>query len=269
MLTPDSWKAHTANLEPGRSRRVSHDCGEGRTLIVSREGNDYKAYCFRCGEPGFIDGPEETMSQKLARLTEQRVAEARIQGAELPMPMVRAVADWPDEARLWFFKAGLSSHDIGRLGAYYHPPTKRVVLPLYKGEHAVFWQARALNGQQPKYMAADVDKSLVLPRYGKAERITLTEDILSAYKVGSVGEGWCLMGTSLNAHTLSELMRRQCPVNVWLDNDLPPVHRYNKGQVAADKVGKVLRAMGCKVRNIVAPLDPKLMSRDQIKELIS
>lgn len=268
MLNPDSWRAQTANLEPGRSRRVNHDCGEGRTLTITREGNDYRAYCFRCGEPGFIDGPEETMSQKLARLVDQRAAEARIEGAELPAPMVRSVADWPDEAKLWFFKAGLSTHDIGKLGAYYHPPTRRVVLPLYQGEHAVFWQARALHGQQPKYMAANVDKSRVLPRYGSASSITLTEDILSAYKVGSVGEGWCLMGTSLNAHTLSELMRRRCPVNVWLDNDIGPAHTYNKGQIAAAKAGQQLRAMGCKVRNIVSPLDPKLMSRDSIRGLI-
>lgn len=132
----------------------------------------------------------------------------------------------------------------------------------------MFWQARAIEpGQTPKYLAPDVNKSRVIPKWGKAGDVTLTEDILSAYKVGLVGEGWCMMGTSLSPHLLSELMRRRCRVNVWLDNDLPPVFPVNRGQIAAAKVGKTLRAMGLTVRNIVAPRDPKLMTRAEIEEL--
>lgn len=234
------------------------------------EGNTYRAFCFRCNEPGTIKGPEESLAQKLARIEALRSADQQYQaGADLPLPRLSAVAEWPDLARLWFYKAGLSAEDIGKLGAYYHAPTRRVVLPVMQGGRCVFWQARALDkGHSPKYMAPDVDKARVLPRWGTAASVTLTEDILSAYKVGLVGEGWCLMGTSLSAHTLSELMRRRCRVNVWLDNDLPPVHPVNRGQIAAARVGKQLRAMGLTVRNIVAPRDPKLMSRADIKELI-
>lgn len=210
------------------------------------------------------------MAEKLARLSEVRAAEAQMGRAELPSPAVREVSDWPDKAALWFYKAGLSRHDIGKLGAYWHPQSKRVVLPVRQGEEVVFWQARALDAAQlPKYMAPDVDKTRVLPKYGSASRITLVEDILSAYKVGLVGEGWCLMGTSLSAFALAELMKRRAPVNVWLDNDLPPVHRVNRGQMAAAKVVKQLRAMGVETRNIVAPKDPKLMTRAEIEELIT
>ena len=49
---------------------------------------------------------------------------------ELPAPAVRVWADWPAASRLWLLKAGLSSADLPRLGAYYHPPTDRVVLPV-------------------------------------------------------------------------------------------------------------------------------------------
>jgi DNA primase len=270
MLNPASWSAHAADLEPGRSKRADHDCGSGRTLLVSREGNDYKAWCFRCNEPGFIKGPEETMAERLARLSEVRAAEGSMGRAELPSPALRVVSDWPDKASLWFYKAGLSKHDIGRLGAYYHAPSRRVVLPVRQGEEVVFWQARALDPHQlPKYMAPDVDKTRVLPKYGSAGRITLVEDILSAYKVGLVGEGWCLMGTSLSAFALAQLMKRKAPVNVWLDNDLPPKFPVNRGQIAAAKVVKQLRAMGLEVRNIVAPRDPKLMTRAEIEELIT
>jgi DNA primase len=209
------------------------------------------------------------MAEKLARMERVREAEVKMAGADLPLPMTSNVADWPNEAALWFYRAGLSKHDIGKLGAYYHGPSRRVVLPVLQGGSVVFWQARALRADHlPKYMAPDVDKAGVLPRWGYASRVTLTEDLLSAYKVGSVGEGWCLMGTSLSPFALAQLMKRRAPVNVWLDNDLPPKHRVNRGQIAAAKVVKQLRAMGLEVRNIVAPRDPKLMNRADIEELI-
>lgn len=192
----------------------------------------------------------------------------------LPAPVQADPTEWPREAYLWFLKAGLGRHDIGRLGAYYHPPSDRVVLPVLDGSgRPVFWQARAFDGRQPKYLAPDIDRALVVPEFGTATSVTLTEDILSAYKVGQVGEGWSMLGTKLSDHVLTRLMQRhtQQPgftVNVWLDNDLPPLHQINRGQVAARKVLARLRAMGIPARNIVSPKDPKLMSLGQIKDYL-
>lgn len=264
MLNQASWEHYADGLQDGRSVRVNHDCGEGRTLKVSQEGAKVWAWCHRCNDGGSIS-KVEPLSVRIARLAETQRADASLSDATLPEPRVYAVAEWPIKAQLWFFKAGLGTHDIGRIGAYFHPPTQRVVLPV-----PGFWQARAITpGQQPKYMAPNVDKAKVLPRYGSAQRITLTEDILSAYKVGQVGEGWCLMGTSLSAYTLHELLKAGKPVNVYLDNDLPPVHQLNRGQMAATKVLKTLRSVGIECRNIIAPRDPKLMTFDEIKELLS
>lgn len=268
-LNPDSWKRFTEDLEPGRSCRVDHDCGGGRTLSVTNEGSRFKAWCHRCNEGGQIKGPEESLTQKLARIAVLQSADIASRGStDLPEPRVTTVADWPDLARLWFYRAGLSAADIGRLGAYYHPPTRRVVLPVMQQSVCRFWQARALErGQVPKYLAPDVEKAY--PKWGESRDVTLTEDILSAYKVGLVGEGWCMLGTSLPDQLLGDLMRRRCRVNVWLDNDLPPLHPVNRGQIAAAKVGAKLRAMGLETRNIVSPRDPKLMTRAEIKELLS
>ena len=101
----------------------------------------------------------------------------------------------------------------------------------------------------------------MIARWGSAPSPTLCEDILSAYKVGSVGEGWAVMGTSVSAGMVAEILRRRCSVNVWLDPDAA-------GQKAARRYIKQLRAYNVEVRNIVSSRDPKLHTRDQIKEYL-
>lgn len=102
----------------------------------------------------------------------------------------------------------------------------------------------------------------MLPRFGSADAVTLTEDTLSAYKVGRVAEGWSLLGTRASARLLTELLARRPPVNVWLDPDGP-------GQRAAQKLIRQLRGLGLETRNIVSAKDPKLLTYEQIKEILA
>jgi len=266
MLERDSWlpPAQRLSLEDGRSRRVDHDCGSGRTLLLSREGATLRAYCFRCNEPGVFT-IEEPLHVRIARLNAVKSAELEVSACVAPPEGITDPSEWPLPARLWLAKAGLHSGDIGKLRARYDPRTNRVVLPLSD----TYWQARALApGQMPKYLAPAVGRQQTIPAYGSADSITLTEDVLSAYKVGQVAEAWCMLGTSMSPLLLSRIMRSGKRVNVWLDNDLPPTHQVNRGQIAAKKVVSQLRASGVTVRNIVAPKDPKLMTYQQIKELL-
>jgi DNA primase len=268
VLNRESWYPQAAGLDVGQKLRVKHDCGSDRILLVSRDDRGYHAFCFRCNEPGHAPPPQESLADKLARMARQRAADVAASRPELPEPRVYGLDDWPVKARLWLYRAGLGRDRIGELGAYYHPPSDRVVLPVLSGGVPVFWQARAVDGRVPKYLAPSVDRSRVIPRYGSAANVTLTEDILSAYKVGIVGEGWALMGTRVSDHALSRLLVRGTRVNVWMDNDLPPLFPVNRGQIAAAKIGKQLRAAGLEVRNIISPRDPKLMHADEIKELL-
>jgi DNA primase len=174
---------------------------------------------------------------------------------------VHETALWPAAARLWLYRAGLGAPEIGRLGAYYHPDTDRVVLPVLEAGEVVFWQARAYDDRQPKYLSPPVDRSTLLPRYGSGSTITLTEDLLSAFKIGLVSEAWCLMGTFANSRLIAELLQRQAPVRIWLDPDTP-------GQRAAAKVFKQLKAYGIEARVIRSERDPKLHTFDQIKEYL-
>lgn len=270
MLNPASWLPQAEALDVGQKRRVKHECGTDRIMLVSRDDTGYRAFCFRCNEPGFAPPPQESLTEKLARMDRQRSADTAIMRPELPEPRVYALDDWPAPARLWLYQAGLGRDRIGELGAYYHPPSDRVVLPVMERGEPVFWQARAVDGRQPKYMAPSADRTRVIPRYGSALNVTLTEDILSAFKVGTAGhEGWSLMGTRVSNHLLSRLLVRRARVNVWLDNDIGPKFPVNRGQIAARKIGLQLRACGLEVRNIISPRDPKLMHREEIKELLA
>jgi hypothetical protein len=144
---------------------------------------------------------------------------------------------------------------------YYHPESDRVILPVYEAGVPVFWQARALDGRMPKYLGPTPRPPRLLARWGSAPRPTLTEDILSAMKVGQVAEGWAVMGTRVSDHMVAMLMKRGVPVNVWLDPD-------SAGRKGAAKIIKQLQAYGLETRNIVSTRDPKLHTRSDIKELL-
>jgi hypothetical protein len=261
-LSPASWVHHTTSLRMGDRVRVDHDCGAGRTLTVRRDERGLHAFCFRCNDSGWQPPEPEPLEVRLARLaaanTEDTLACTSV---GLPAPMVRSWDDWPAPARLWLLKAGLSRADLPRLGAYYHPPTNRVVLPVLMGGRVVFWQARSIDGRLPKYLAPPVNKATFIPVYGSAEDVTLTEDILSAYKVGKVGEAWSMMGTSASALMLGRLASRGCKVNVWLDPDAA-------GRKAVAKLMPQLQAFGIKARDIRSMRDPKLVHIPEIKELL-
>ena len=262
MLSPASWQGKYTRQDFGKIR-VDHDCGGGRTLTIRKDERGLHAFCFRCNDSGWLPPEPEPLEVRLARLAKVNEADSAMRRTvDLPTPQVRAWAEWPAQCRLWLLKAGLSSHDAGQLGAYYHPPSDRVVLPVRARSGGVlFWQARAVDKRLPKYMAPDVDKSGVVPMYGSASEVTLTEDLLSAYKVGTAGEGWSLLGTSISRATLAALVSRNCKVNVWLDPDPP-------GQRAAKKVLAAVRAVGLEARNILSECDPKLVHRERIKELL-
>lgn len=264
MLSPASWVDNAKEVALGGRLRCDHDCGPGRTLTIRHDEQGLHAFCFRCNDRGWQPPEPVPLAIRLERIRKMQEAESKFsQSVELPAPQVRAWAEWPAPCRLWLLKAGLSSHDLPRLGAYYHPPTDRVVLPvLARSGGVLFWQARAVDKRLPKYMAPPVDKTGIVPMYGKAEVVTLTEDLLSAYKVGKVGEGWSLLGTSLSNAALALLIARGCRVNVWLDPDPP-------GQRAARKVLAKLRSVGIECQNIVSQVDPKLVHRVDIQEYLS
>ncbi|WP_429498825.1 hypothetical protein ACQUFY_05840 [Robbsia andropogonis] len=230
---------------------------------MSNEDRAWKAWCFRCGELGAVDKPTESLSERIDRRKKEAAQDDAIRSvAALPEPIDTNVAGWPPEAAVWLYKAGIGIPEIAELGAYWHAPSGRVVLPVVDDARLIYWQARdpqwTRSSDRPKYINPLVNKDSLVARYGSAPEVVLTEDILSAFRVGQVAEGWSLLGTALPPGVLLRLIRDGRPVAIWLDPDAA-------GRKAASEVRRQLDACGIPNRVIRSKRDPKLLSRRQIR----
>lgn len=237
-------------------------------MIISHDERGWSGYCNRCGDKPWHPKPMPTLAEKVAAKQAQLHAEQamRYEGAP-PMPANFDVASWPLAARVWLFKAGLFLADIAALGAYYHERSKRVVLPVVDAGKLVYWQARLVTGDGPKYINPVLDKTSLVARFGEGDCIVLTEDILSAYRVGQATCAWSLLGTKLSTPVLARLLKEGKPVLVWLDDDHGR-RDGNPGQQAAAIIMRTLTNVGIVCHNIVTSKDPKLLSRAEIKEVL-
>lgn len=261
MLDPAGWLKQAQALPMGWDDKVAHDCGPGRPMHISHDERGWRAYCHRCGEPGFVPYPAASPAERMARIQAKRAQEARVSAdPSLPLPINNEVSTWPLVARVWLYKAGLNNHRIKSLGIYYHEPTDRVVLPIYgsRGE-LLFWQARGFTSEGAKYLSPyRVDRSRVVSKHGTGQHIVLTEDYLSAVRVGEVTEAWSILGTSVPAPIMNELIADGRTVMVWLDPD-------DAGVSKSRSLRKSLSLYGVPHVDVKSRADPKLLSREEIE----
>lgn len=265
FLDPKEWLHHATALPVGGRKRVPHDCGDGDSLLITREHDKSTAYCFRCGGTGFYR-EHESLEAKLERTTRQLAADSAARASlALPEPVVLDTRLWPQADKVWFFKMGLSPRMIGELGLYWCPDLGRVVLPIMEGGRTVYWTARS-QSRTPKWLTPTVPKQGLVARYGvgKGSMIVLCEDPLSAYKIGQVTEAWSLLGTKLHDKVLLELAQQQKTVATWLDDDVGRANGRNPGQEAATEIGARLRSFGIHHKNITSKRDPKYYDSEEI-----
>lgn len=196
-----------------------------------------------------------------------RNAEVRASSSvALPDPRQPDPQQWPLHARVWLYKAGLSNDDIERLGAYYHEPTARVILPVMRNGECIYWQGRDTlwkrGSARLKYINPPVDKTNLCAKYGSGPVIALTEDMLSAFRVARVTEAWSLMGTALAPGVLADLVQQNRPVVLMFDPDAG-------GQKATTRTLSVLRAIGVPVYVATPKRDPKYLTIEETKSCVN
>jgi DNA primase len=263
----EAWLRAAQRLKLGGKGRAWHGCSgssNSPTLLISNDQDKWSGWCFRCHESVFEFKPKESFRERIERMRKQAQADEAIsQSVALPRPINTDLETWPIEARMWLLKASVGRSNIKPLGAYHHAPTNRVVLPVIDAGRLLYWQARSIDGREPKYLGASIDKQHITARYGMGDPV-LTEDILSAYRVGEsgAGQGTAILGTSLNDKVLSQLIKQAKPVTVWLDPDGP-------GRDAARDIITRLDVVGLPHRQIITSRDPKLLSKGEITSLLT
>lgn len=263
----EPWLKAAQRLKLGGKGRAWHGCSgssNSPTLLISHDRDKWSGWCFRCHESVVEFKPKESFAERIQRQREEAEADSTAaQSTALPRPFNTDIETWPIEARLWLLRASVGRSNIKPLGAYHHRPTNRVVLPVFDSQRLVYWQARSIDGRQPKYLGADIDKRHITARYGSGDPV-LTEDILSAFRVGESGaaQGVSILGTSLNDKVLAQLIKAGRPVTVWLDPDGP-------GREAARDILSRLDVVGLPYRQIITSRDPKLLSKGEITSLLT
>ena len=252
------FKEAGQNLTVGQRIRLEHSCGDGRTLIVSRDNKGVSAYCFRCHAKGWIPD-ERSLAERIQALSQaQEWDQVAADSLELPGPGKMNPQDWPDAPRLWLYKAGFSNDEIQRHGWYWNPRMERVILPVKVDGKTIYWQGRGFDSSRPKALNPTVNREGLVAKYGQGEWIALAEDILSAAKVGGVGEAWALLGTVLSYSTALALSEAGRPVLLMLDDD-------PAGRRGAAEAAKTLNLLGVRNHQVYFGKDPKLVSRGEIK----
>lgn len=252
-------------LAIGQRTRLEHSCGDGKTLLVSRDARGISAWCFRCKEKGWIP-VQRSLNERIADLAGASEQDHTAIGSiELPGPGKFDTNDWPDEALLYFFRAGISRDEIERLRFYWNPVMERVIMPIRDSTGSViFWQARGFDGIRPKAISPQAERSRIVARYGHGRVLCLTEDILSAVKVAGVtgAMAWALLGTVLSQPVAVEIAALKLPVLLMLDDDAA-------GRAGAAKAAQLLGLLGVWCRQVYFGRDPKMVPREEIARRIN
>ena len=260
----EEWLEVAKQLPLGHKRRMRHDCSESRDLLVSHGEQGYSGWCFRCGKVGF----EPHGYSNLARLEELRnlnLQAEETQSNELPTDFT---TDIPNKQAVWLYKAGISLHRAAHCGIGWSDVLQRIVIPIFDTTGRLrYWQARAvMPGQTPKYTNPPVSKTDLLyrvcpsdERCGKS-RVVVTEDILSAIRIGKHIPAMSIMGTKTSDSQAAQLSEFE-EVTYWLDPD----KAGREGAIA----GTRKLALVTTTSIVESPVDPKHLSDREIREYLN
>lgn len=265
-------------------------CGTDASMMINHTSKGYTGYCFRCSPTeGAKFHPHGELSIK--QIMERKAATQELINNSVYLPKDFTL-DIPDIGRVWLLKGGISQALATAYGIGYSPYYQRVIIPVLKDGELDAFIARSVTGERPKYIAkmrnpenalfiSDSKMSHTTPEYQEARNafdLVITEDVLSAIRVGRFTTSAALLGTSLSSSVLSQLekslrLRRtnalawwepqedSVRVAVWLDPD-------KAGRRGASKIESRLSMVGWSVRRISSSADPKRLSDRDIAQIL-
>jgi len=260
-MNKSAWLTVAESLVPGgRTRTVcSFGCREGdQSQLISHNEKGYHAFCFRCNESAF----EGHGMMSIARIQKLRTIKASPDG-EVKLPTDYTL-DVPSRHAVWYYKYGIGDSLAREYRIGWSDELQRIIIPVYQGDFLVAVQMRAvLTGHTPKYLnlgGKSIGGCMFYSQPIKpSETIIVTEDIMSAIKVGRVFNAVSIMGTTMTPARAMTLCSLTNKVIIWLDGDAAGI----KG---ARRAEKQLGLYGIEARVIRTPKDPKDYSLQEIKK---
>lgn len=235
MIPARHFRAVGKQLPIGEQTNINHDdCSAGtdtrKRLYVKRLSHCTVAYCHNCGEHGWHNSAKRrivSVEELLSTIEQEEKAAGEV---VLPSDLERNLAFWPAEAQAWLAKYEITPDEITNHSISYSPSWDRVILPVYRGGELVYWQGRALNGREPKYLAA---KGGTKPLFSvlchnATDSCFVVEDYLSAIKMGRHADAVALLGTSADINDLTDALSGYKNIGIVLDPDIAGLRKAHE-----------------------------------------
>lgn len=251
MSWDNSWIDRAKRLPVGDKIRV-RCCGLDNSRTIANKVDCYITGCFRCKESAV---ERKTPLAYLKSHEELRKYKEKVHKKELNL-----TEDLDSNAVEWLILADIKPH----LWKKYHIKqcldTGMVFLPIPINRKYNGFILRNVRGGKPKYIS-EVNRGFAA--LGEGRTVVIVEDYLSAIRVHEdTGlSTLCALGTSTPPELKLHVMNNHDTAVLWLDSD-------EAGRKADRAWNKELTALGLNVKSVVTEADPKLLSTEQIREVL-
>lgn len=255
----------------GREERYDHaECGDTKArLYVKRIKQGYLFHCHNCTTSGIDRTVKTTPSETLKLLTapDDSLTSGIVDNNAIEIPATFTTT-LTKTAKDWLRKYGITEQE-----AYYYKfgvvtRANRLLLPVFKDGKLVYYQARNLgivDKDNPKYLncrakaAEDILFESTARYETDSKTCILTEDILSAIKVGRHIKTYALLGSYIPTNIMKRLQNYDA-VGIWLDPD--------KRKEAIKYATRLSSITGKRAIPIISEADPKEHDDAYIKSKI-
>ena len=196
------------NLREDEQVNINHyNCPAGRDtkkrLYVRKRDGGLIGFCHHCQSKGGKGGQKNHI----------RGRQATMQHFDLKLPPDFTTQHMHVAGNAWLGKYGITALERQLYNIGWSEQCSRVILPVYAGTKLVAYQQRRVlpHDTLPKYLtdkSRDVRHPMFLgTKLVSGDTVVLTEDILSAIKVGRQFASAALLGVTLSDDNLFELLR--------------------------------------------------------------
>ncbi len=247
-------KSNSTVVKTQRCPRCAKDGRDrkGNNLAIYNDGH---SYCYGCGYYKSTTVTSNTMKKKLYKM-------ALTSDIEPDFSMENFTSKLPAAPLQWLDSYGVTEQEriVNRI--CYDLDKDLLVFPVFDGDRLVVTNCRYFgsNPEYPKYITKGW-KSGHFKLFPKDNNVfILTEDFISALKVGRLYNAIPLLGTSFPRELLFSLLGK-CPrLRIWLDRD--------KAHSSISMAQKA-RQWIADCASIITEKDPKDYLIEQIKEFVS